>query len=505
LQITAALLTADPALTAASLADDLVAAAGRLDLLAYDDGSGASAPSVAAAFELSYRRLDQQAARMFRLLAINPGPDISTAAAAALAGLPAAQTRTVLAALARAHLAETAPGAAGRWRMHDLVALYAARVCKQHASAGDRDQARDRLLGYYQATAKVADDHLRALPTTPVPGIFAGRDQALAWLDAERPGLIAAVAMAAATGCDYPAMNLPLILGEYLGWRRRFEDWITITNTSIQAARRLGDRHGEGNALNNLGVALRQMRRFDEAITAGWRAAAIYRDTRDRHGQGTALDNLGSALQEVRRFDDAITAYQDAAAIYRDTGDRYGEGTALGNLGTALQGVLRFDEAITAHQEDLAICRDTGDRHGEGTALNNLGFALLQVRRFDDAITARQDAAAICRDTGDRHGEGTALEGVGLALHAAGRFGEAITAYQEAIAIYQQTGDTYREDITRNHLERARTQLSGTRGTGAGRLRRPRTRQSARRCWGEWPARPACRGRGAVVGRAAAP
>jgi hypothetical protein len=57
-QITASLLKADPTLSAAGLAAELAAGQGRLERLAYDDGSGESAPSVAVAFEASYRRLD---------------------------------------------------------------------------------------------------------------------------------------------------------------------------------------------------------------------------------------------------------------------------------------------------------------------------------------------------------------------------------------------------------------------------------------------------------------
>ena len=412
LQITAALLTADPALITADLADDLAAESARLDRLAYDDGSGT--PSVAAAFGLSYRRLDDRAARVFRLLPVSPGPDISTAAAAALADLSVKPARTVLADLAQAHLAEPAPGTAGRWRMHDLLRLYGQQMGEQHADSDGREQARDRLLGYYLDTADASDGHLRALPGMAVPGRFTGRDAALAWLDAERASLVAAVQMAADTGRDQAALRLPPLLAEYFSWRRRFDDWIATTTLSLDAARRLGDRQGEADALINLGVALREVRRFDEAITAHQDAAAIYRDTGDRHREGMALTNLGSALREVRRFDEAITACQDAAAIYRDT----------------------------------------ADRHGEGMALNNLGLALREVRRFDEAITAHQDAAAIYRETGDRHGEGLALEGLGLALEEAGR--EAMTAYQDAIAIYQETGDQYREGITRERLERVR-------------------------------------------------
>ena len=89
LQITAALLVADPVLTAAELAAELADEVRRLEALRYDDGSGASAPSVAAAFELSYRQLDEDAARLFRLLPVDPGPDVSTGGGRRTGGWPA--------------------------------------------------------------------------------------------------------------------------------------------------------------------------------------------------------------------------------------------------------------------------------------------------------------------------------------------------------------------------------------------------------------------------------
>lgn len=110
---------------------------------------------------------------------------------------------------------------------------------------------------------------------------------------------------------------------------------LAVTTISLNAARRLGDRHREGMALTSLGNALFQMRRFDEAITAHHDAAAIYRDTGDRHSEGMALGNLVSALREVGRFGEAVTACQDVVAIYRQTGDRHSERGALGNLDAA--------------------------------------------------------------------------------------------------------------------------------------------------------------------------
>ena len=460
LQITAALLNADPTLSVAELADELAVESARLALLAYDDGSGAAGLSVATAFDLSYRRLDETSARVFRLLPVNPGPDVSTAAAAALAGLTVRKARGVLAGLARAHQIEAAPGAPGRWRMHDLLRLYAQRLSDAHADADGRNQGRDRLLNYYLRTADAASQHLRAVPGMALPEDFTGRASALDWLDAERPSLIAAITTAADTGPDEAAMRLPALLAPYLvDWRLRFDDALVTATISRDYARRLGDLANEATALNTLGIALREMRRFEEAITAHQYEATICRQSGDRHGEGKALGNLGTSLREARRFEEAITAHQAAAAICRQSGDRHGEGKALGNLGNDLEEVQRFDEAITAHEDAAVIFRETGDQRSEGIALFNLSSALQGAGRFEEAIIACQAAATICRDVGDQRGEGMALNNLGGALAALGRYEEAIAAYEQDIAICRKTGDRHGEGFTLDNLGTALQEL----------------------------------------------
>jgi tetratricopeptide (TPR) repeat protein/DNA-binding XRE family transcriptional regulator len=447
LQITAAMLKADPVLSAAELAEELGGERERLGRLRYQDGSGVSGWSVEAAFELSYRRLDDASARVFRLLPVNPGPDISTAGAAALTCLPLGEVRGVLASLARAHLVEAAPGASGHWRMHDLVRLYAHRLSDEHAEADGREQSRDRLLSYYLTTAEAADAHMQALPGMTVPEEFTGRQSALDWLDAERASLVAAVRMAADTGREKAALGLPLVLAQYLNWRRRFGDWTTTMEISVEAARRLGDRHREGIALKSLGEALRQVRRFEEAITICKKAATIFRETGDRPREGMAINNLSNALQEVRRFGEAIAALQEAIAIFRETRYRQVEAGALSNLGDALRQVQRFEEAITTCQEAVVIFRDIRDRYGEGMALDSLGNALRQAGRTEKAVTTLQEAVAVFRDIKNRYGEGMALDSLGNALRQADRTEEAVTTLQEAIAIYRETGDQDSEQI----------------------------------------------------------
>jgi hypothetical protein len=115
---------------------------------------------------------------------------------------------------------------------------------------------------------EAADDQLRWQPDPLVdPAAFASRDDALAWLDAERPCLIATVEMAADLERDHIAASLSLRLAQYLALRRLFDDLLAITTIGLCAARRLGNRDLEGSALTNLGLAQQELGRPEEPLS----------------------------------------------------------------------------------------------------------------------------------------------------------------------------------------------------------------------------------------------
>jgi hypothetical protein len=124
----------------------------RLDTLATGD-PGTDARSV---FSWSYQQLPASAARLFRLLGVHPGPDLSVSAAASLAGMTPAGVRPILAELVRAHLVtERVPG---RYALHDLLRAYARELTCAQDSESDRHAAVRRVLDHYLHTAHSAGD-----------------------------------------------------------------------------------------------------------------------------------------------------------------------------------------------------------------------------------------------------------------------------------------------------------------------------------------------------------
>jgi hypothetical protein len=178
---------------------------------------------------------------------------------------------SALDALARTHLLEHGT-TDGRWRMHDLVRVYAQ---EQGDSGSDREAALDRMLDTYLATAYAADMYLRDQPEDE-GGEFGSRREALSWFEAEHSNLRAASALACQLRRYTTAMRLASSLARFLSWTSRFEEDVAVGRLGVAAARRLGAPRAEAVALNNFGVALRGHRRFEEAIEAHRRAAAIY-------------------------------------------------------------------------------------------------------------------------------------------------------------------------------------------------------------------------------------
>ncbi|MGW6738605.1 tetratricopeptide repeat protein [Streptomyces sp. NPDC055013] len=425
LQIAAALLAEDPD----KPVTELVAELAEFDNL--DDGER----SVRAAFELSYRRLPPEQARLLRLLALAPGPEVGDEVVAALVGAETPPLRD-LRALARAHLVERGSGRT-RWRLHDLVRAFGVGVVAGDVELREEGEgARERVLGFYVRWADAADDRLRWLPGMAEPERFGDRGQALAWFDGERAGLVAAVSWAREERFARAGVRLAGSLGVYLAWRRYFDDWITVAGAAREAADRAGYRHGEAIAWGNLGAALRQVGRVGEAIEAHTHDRDLCQAAGDRDGEASAWHNLGIALREAGRVGEAIEAHTHERALYQASANRHGEADALNSLGNAVREAGRLEEAIEAHTRARDLYQAAGDRHREAFAWNNLGLALREAGQVEEAIEAHSGALGVYEELEDWYRAGNALRNLAVAHEQAGRPAATRAHYLQAADAY---------------------------------------------------------------------
>jgi len=337
--------------------------------------------SVAAAFDVSYRYLPPGQQQFFRRLGLHPGSTIDAYAAAALAGIPLQEAAGYLDALHGEGLLTEA--GYRRYGMHDLIRRYAQNLTAADPAA-DRDQGLEHLLDYYQHTAAIAEALLArqprtrltpaalTAPPTAVPDL-PDRTRALSWARTERGNLLACLDHATRTGQHARVAALTAAMAALLRLDGPWADAMTCHTAAVQAAQHLGDRLGQANALNNLGVVRRMTGDYPGAAGALEAALGIYRDIGDRLGQANALNNLGVVRQQTDDYPGAAGMLEAALGICRDIGDRLGQANALNNLGAVRYLTGDYPGAAGVLEEALGIYRDIGDRQGQANALNALG------------------------------------------------------------------------------------------------------------------------------------
>ncbi|MCP2242088.1 AfsR/SARP family transcriptional regulator [Lentzea aerocolonigenes] len=379
-----------------------------------------------AVFETSYRALPPAEAEAFRLLGLAPGPDIGTDAAAALLGLSIARAGEVLRQLESGHLVRRY--SPGRYLMHDLVRGYAAE-CAQEADRA----ALHRVIDHYVRRGLAAERTLYPYGTPsgigdPVHDAFADEAEALAWLEAEYPCLMAAQSIAAG-----PAVwQLAWALDSFQRRRGHIQDQLAVWQRASAAAAEEAVPSARAVCSWRLGAALARAGNLSEATEELHKAL----HEPDTSGHPDAHQALAWVWEQ--RGDDrmALLHATDALRILRDLDVPMRQAHALNQAGWYAARLDDLEQARRHCTAALQLARVHADRDAQGRILDSLGYIehrageyALAVRHFEEAV-ALYDAAGASYDCADT------LDRLGLSRSAAGQYQEARAAWRRARALY---------------------------------------------------------------------
>jgi tetratricopeptide (TPR) repeat protein/transcriptional regulator with XRE-family HTH domain len=439
LNIVAARAASEPARPLGDLARQLGDAHRRLDIL----DAGDPVTDLRAVFSWSARDLSAPAARLFRLLGgVHPGPDISVSAAASLVGVPPGQARQALHELTGARLLSEHP--AGRFSFHDLLRAYAAEQALTLDRDTDRRVALRRMLDHYLHTACRAA-RLLAPTRDPItlsspqpetaPEALADDAEALAWLEAEYPVLLAAITLAAESGLDTYAWQLPWALSDFLARRGHWRAYVVTQDTALAAAQRLDDPAAQARARAELGYAHGMLGSYPDAYTHLQHALDLYRQLGNRTSQAIMNISLAHLLGWQDRNSEARDHARQALEISRAEGDRAVQANALNTIGWYSAILGDNQDALAYCQQALDLLRDLGDRLGQAATLDSLGYIHACLGDYPRALGFYQEALRLFRYLGDRYKEAGTLSSLGESRYAAGDVGAARECWQQALGI----------------------------------------------------------------------
>lgn len=397
--------------------------------------TGEEGLNLRAVFALSHRALAQDTARLACLLGVAPGPDISLAAASALAGRDATP---MLRELEAAHLISRSTG---RYRMHDLVRLDAA----ERAAALPVDDALRALVDFYLRTGQAADRLLEPRrppftisgPELAAPLPVRDETEALAWLDAEQPNIVAAQRLAAERGWHPQVWELSFVTDTVHSRRAMFADHLAVLRAAITAAEAAGEEAIQVRLHANRGQCAARAGLFTESVRHLEQVIALTGDVAMRgHAHNTLAQTHGQRGDNER----ALFHANQALEQYRAAGDEMLEAAALNQIGWVEALLGRFDDARTHCQASLDIQRAHGRVTGE--AQDSLGYINEQSGRLAEAIACYREAVAVFESYGDDRNIATTLIQLGRACAAADLPDDAAAAWRRALDLCRAQGRT---------------------------------------------------------------
>jgi tetratricopeptide (TPR) repeat protein len=401
---------------------------------------------------------------LFRLVSLHAGPDISVPAVASLAATERSETRRLLGELTRLHLiAEHVPG---RYILHDLLRAYAADQARAHDSESECREAIGRVLDHYLHSAGHGAFTLSSTvePVSldpPRPGTAperpAGPRDVLAWFDAEHLTLLAAAGLAAESGFDSHAWQLPWAMTTFLRKRGHWQEWAATQRTALAAATRLGDIAGQAVSHRFLASAYDDLGDYEQAIGCYMTSLKLYRRLGDCCGEARTFAGLGMLIARQGRYRDALSYDEQSLHLYRAAGNKAGEAVMLFGIGWDHGLLGDFEQARAFCQQALKLNTETGNRDVDAAIWDSLGYAEHHLGNLTQAAACYQRALGIIREFGDRWRETVTLTHLGDTHHAAGDLPQAREAWQQALEIL--------EDLNHPDAAKVRAKLASPPGS----------------------------------------
>jgi DNA-binding SARP family transcriptional activator len=426
---------------------------GEHDRLGAFDLADGEETNIRAVFSHSYQALDADAARMLRLLGLPAVPDFSLPAAAAVAGVDPDHARTSLGRLTSAYLLGQPRSA--RYQLHDLIRVYAGELSHRFDAGAERVAARDRLLNWYLGSAMEASRLLRPERhygllqlEDPDAGLkFGCHEQALDWFDEESGNLVAAVTLAYREERYEQCWQLAWLLQSFFIIRARLDEWRSVFDVALRAARRAGNRPGEAGILSGLGIATSIARRHAESWEYLQQVLELQRELGSREGEARAQYNLALSAGFNGEQDHAYEHAIEALRLVRELDLENLEADVLQAVGDISSLMGRHEVALDLAETALGIWRRTGILEEERFAQRSKGTALVGLNRHEEGVACLRLAVEMFFTRGELYQAADVLNELGDVFLRAGDRAQAKDCWLRAARVLTELSHPDADDV----------------------------------------------------------
>jgi tetratricopeptide (TPR) repeat protein len=385
---------------------------------------------VASAFELSWKRLDenvQALGYLLSLFALGPIPWSLVESAATL--MAAKDLQKARRALVQLNLIKRTQK--DTYQLHQLIREFLSAKREQSASADDLKR------GFCQAMVAVA----KKIPETPAL-------EEIVALNSTIPHL-AEVATAQQDWLRDEDLICPFVgLGYFYEGQGAYHQAASWLEQCLSITRnRLGEEHPDvATTLSNLAVPYYFQGRYDQAEPLYVQALALRKRLlgEEHPDVATSLNNLASLYHAQGRYNQAEFLSVQCLALRKQLlGEEHPDvAQSLNNLAMVYHSQGRYDQAEPLLVQALALRKQLlgGEHSGVATSLNNLALLYYFQGKYDQAEPLLVQALALRkRLLGEEHPDvAQSLNNLAKLYHAQGRYNQVEPLFVQALEIAER-------------------------------------------------------------------
>ncbi|HKO20337.1 MAG TPA: BTAD domain-containing putative transcriptional regulator [Acidobacteriaceae bacterium] len=462
-RVVAAKLAAKPHWKLAKMVHLLGDERSRLDHLSYGH------LDVRSSVAVTYNGLSSESRRLLRHLGDMDLPETSRWLAAALQGAPTSLVEDLLEELFDAQLLDVSGlDAAGnpRYRLHDLVRLFARERSRVEDDAQALASARERAFGL---CLRLVEDLFRSLYGANCMTMHGSArrwvsdetysaDGLLQWFDANRALLISIIERAASERSTDVTWDLVCTASPLFAMRRQYDDWQHVLQVALEVTHAVCDTRGSAAINYRMGMLQADRQQFDQAERYFTSARDGFRKVADEYGEAVVTAYLAMLERFRRRPEAAVALYEQALTRLVKMDEQFavaqvhrGLAQAWMDIGIQQTADMHFSRALSIY--------DTNDPAPIGRAQLLLwrGMLFLKQGRSQDAERSFTDVYSTTRSLGDRHGQAQALRGLATCHYHAGSRELAYQELNEALALVRQP----RPSLVESHVRKTMSELFG--------------------------------------------
>ncbi|WP_277880709.1 tetratricopeptide repeat protein [Aulosira sp. FACHB-615] len=208
----------------------------------------------------------------------------------------------------------------------------------------------------------------------------------------------------------------------------------------LEIRRKLGDKVGIGQTLNNIGQVYNGLLQQEKALEVLQQALTIRREIKDRAGEGETLDNIGGVYLALFKEEEALKTLQQALEIRREVKDKAGEAVTLSRMGLTYSFLKQQDKGLKFLQQALVIHKELGDKFQEGFTLFRIAAAYNNIDDNTNGLDWLNKALAANREVGNRAWEGRSLQQIGFTYFNRKEYDKALKIFQQSLPLIQEAG-----------------------------------------------------------------